>query len=374
VLDLSLNKGTAMETTYDPILGGPDQLPYMQVRALPPPQLGTALVLISSRGDLVTCRAGAPVPSIRFGNYRTAYYIDVTEHQLVLDAQLPSSASGFVFYVHLTYRCRVIDAARVADRQIRDVGELLGPRLTTSMRVAARRIDISDTSDAEEAVHDALTRGSFDPSLEITVGSVEFPVHADEAADSSRTIREAHRTNRLNEIKVGPMRKLLAGGSPDLLALHLATHPEDTGPTMEMIVAGDMAEAQNMLQAISIMYGRDGGEEEPFESRDERKRLMERFLSRALPTGGGRYISGPGAHDRHDDGPRGGSRLRGSLSRGSRDEHLAISAEVVDHGHDEPYGADGRRSDPSPRSSAPDPAHRRREPSSRRDPDADDEG
>ena len=111
------------------------------------------------------------------------------------------------------------------------------------------------------------------------------------------------------------MRELLEGGSPALLALHLSSHPEDTGPLVEMMVAGDIAEAQNMLQAISIMYGRDG-KEEPFESRDERKKLMERFLSRALPTGG-RYIGRSRRGRDRDDRPRGGSRLRGSLARDS---------------------------------------------------------
>ena len=369
-----------METTYDPILGGPEQLPYLQLRPLAPPRLGTALVLISSRGELVACPAGAPVPAIRFGNYRAAYYIDIAEHQLALDAQLPSSDPGFVFYAHLTYRCRITDAAQVAARQIRNVAELLGPRLITAMRAATRRIDISHSADAEEAVQNALRSGPFDPAVEITVGSVEFPVYADEAAASGRTFREAHRTNRLNEMKVGPMRELLAGGSPDLLALHLANHPDDTGPVMEMIVAGDIAEAQNMLRAISIMYGRDGGEEEPFESRDERKQLMDRFLSRALPTSG-RYIGGSDAGGR-DGGPRGGSRLRGSLARGSSDDRLAISAPADDDidrdrtwpPADGPEGADGSRP-ADPPVSAPPRAHpsRLRMPSSRRDPDTDEE-
>ena len=39
---------------------------------------------------------------------------------------------------------------------------------------------------------------------------------------------------------------------------------------MEMLVAGDIAEARNMLQAISMMYG-ERLHEEPFETRDERK-------------------------------------------------------------------------------------------------------
>ena len=325
-----------METTYDPILDGPEQLPYMQWRSLAPPRLGTALVLTSSRGELVECPAGAPVPAVRFGNYRSAYYIDTAEHQLVLDANLPSSAPGFVFQAHVTYRCRVIDPRQVAIRQIHDVGGLLGPRLIALMRAATRHKDISEAAAAEEAVEDALKASRIDPAMAISLASVEFPVQAEEASTSGWTFRETSRTSRLTEMKVGPMRELLAGGSPDLLALHLANHPEDTGPVMEMIVAGDIAEAQNMLQAISIMYGRGGADEEPFESRDERKRLMERFLSRALPAGG-RYVGGTERAAGRDDGPRGASRLRGSLARGAGDR-LAISAAVIrdEDGSDEP--------------------------------------
>ena len=61
------------------------------------------------------------MPAARLGNYRSAYYIDTAEHLLYLDAQLPSSDPGFVFQAHLTYRCRVTDAADVARRQIRDM-------------------------------------------------------------------------------------------------------------------------------------------------------------------------------------------------------------------------------------------------------------
>jgi hypothetical protein len=276
---------------------------------------------------------------VRFGNYRSAYYIDTAEHQLVLDTQLPSSDPGFVFQVHLTYRCQVTDAKQVASRQIHDVGDLLAPRLIAAMRAATRRLDISEAADAEEAVQDALDAAAYDPAVTITIGSVEFPVQAEEASASGRTFRETHRTNRLNVMKVGPMRELLAGGSPDLLALHLANHPEETGPVMEMIVAGDIAEAQNMLQAISIMYGRSSSDEEPFETRDERKRLMERFLSRALPAAG-RYAGTPADPG---DRPRGGSRLRGSLSLGP-DERLAIGAAVVEE--------DDERSEPPDRATA----------------------
>jgi hypothetical protein len=347
-----------MQTTYDPILGGPEELSYWQVRALPPPRLGTALVLISARGELITCPAGSPVPAVRFGKYRSVYYIDTAEHQLILDAQLQSSAPGFFFQAHLTYRCTVKDPAAIALRQIHDMGELLAPSLIPLMRNATRRLDIEQSTIAEEAIQTALTRASCDPAVQISAPSVEFPVHADEAVASGRTFRDAHRGNRITKIKVEPLRELLAGGSPDLLALHLANHPDDTGPVMEMIVAGDIVEAQNMLHAIGMIYGRGGADEEPFETREERKKLMDRFLARALPAGG-RYLGGSGtaAGERR----REGSRLRGSLSPGiDNGPAQAIVGAVVADDVETPAG----RTPPS-RLVLP---H-----TSRRDPDIDDE-
>jgi hypothetical protein len=351
----------AMETTYDPILGGPEQLPYMQLRPLPRPRLGTALVLVSARGELVTFLAGSPAPAVRFGNYRSAYYIDTAEHPLVLNVQLPSSDPGFMFQARLSYRCRVIDPADIAARQLHDIGGLLRPLLIPLMRSATYRLDIAQSAIAEDAVENALRTADSDPAVKISSCSVEFPVLADEAASSGHAFRETHRSNRITEMKVEPLQKLLAGGSPDLLALHLAHHPEDTGPVMEMIVAGDIAEAQNMLQAISIMYGRNGGDEEPFETREERKHLMERFLARALPAGG-RYVGGSGTSS--DEKRRGGSRLRGTLSRNSDDPPRLVVSEAISE--DGARGAASVRRTPD---SVDEPSSRR----SRRDPDADDE-
>jgi hypothetical protein len=310
------------------------------------------------------------VPAARLGNYRSAYYIDTAEHLLYLDAQLPSSDPGFVFQAHLTYRCRVTDAADVARRQIRDMRSLVAPRLVATMRGASRRLDIAESSRAEEAIEEALRSVSCDPAVEISGCGIELPVHADEAASSGRSFRETHRETRLTEMKVGPMRELLAGGNPALLALHLANHPDDTGPVMEMIVAGDIAEAQNMLQAISMMYGRSGSDEEPFETRDERKKLMDRFLTRALPTGT-LHGAGTGA----DAGPRpSGSRLRGSLA--ADPGRKVISASVVGDTGESPRGTadrdDGRPTEGRPDGSgAPRPSRIVTSRPVRRDPDSD---
>jgi hypothetical protein len=334
-----------MESTYDPIVGGPEQLPFFQLRSLASPRLGVALVLVSAKGELVTSAAGSPAPPGRFGNYRSVYYIDTAEHQLFLDAQLPSADPGFVFQAHLTYRCRVADPAEVARRQIHDIGELVRPQLTAAMRAATRRLDIGESARAEEAIENALLEIACDPAVEVSQCQAELPVHADEAASSARSYRETRRSTRLTGMRVGPMRELLAGGSPDLLALHLANHPEDTGPIMEMLVAGDIAEAQNMLQAIGIMYGRPGAEEEPFETREERKQLMDRFLTRALPTGS--LYGGRGAA-RGEGRPGGGSRLRGSLARPAGRDPLMIEGEVVGEAESSDAHPPTARAKPSP--------------------------
>ena len=217
-----------------------------------------------------------------------------------------------------------MDPAATAMRQIRDIAALVRPGLISAMRAAASRLDIADSPRAEEAIENALHGVSCDPTVQVSGFSVELPVTADEAAAGGRTFRETHRTTRMTKMKVDRTREMLAGGNPDVLAMHLANHPEDTGPIIEMMVAGDIAEAQNMLNAISIMYGRSGTEDEPFETRDERKMLMDRFLARALPTGGMR-VSGMASADER------GSRLRGSLLRSAEEPaRKAIKGAIID--------------------------------------------
>jgi hypothetical protein len=361
-----------MEATYDPIVGGPEPLKYWKWRRLGAPRLGLTLVLISSRGELVTFPGGSPVPAARLGNYRSAYYIDTAEHLLYLDAQLSSSDPGFVFQARLTYRCRVTDAADVARRQIRDMRSLVAPRLVATMRAASRGLDIAESAQAEEAIEVALASVSCDSAVEITGCGIEFPLRADEAESSGRSFRDTHRGTRLTGMKVGPMRKLLEGGNPALLALHLANHPEDTGPVMEMIVAGDIAEAHNMLQAISIMYGRSGSDDEPFETRDERKKLMDRFLTRGLPAG---TLYGSGTTP--DAGSRSGeSRLRGSLAGSADTARKVISASVVSDTEETPREAPSERNDGRPdggRRDFPRPSRIKTSRPERRDPDGDEE-
>ena len=355
-----------MEATYDPIVSGPEQVSLVQLRPLARPQLGLALVLVAPSGELLTFESGTPVRIPAVGRARTMYLIDTAEHQLFLEAQLPSSDPAFVFMAHLTYRTRVADPAAIASRQIRDIGELLRPYLVGAMRAATRRVDIAHAARAEEAIEAALATVVCDRAVTVSNYHVELPVQADEAASSGRSFRETTRTLRLSEIKASQMRDLLAGGSPDLLALHLAEHPEDTGAIIEMIVAGDIAEGRNMLQAISIMYGRGGSDDEPFDSHDERRKLMDRFLARALPAGSvWDGPAGPGS-DRggaRSEGSRlGGSRLRGSLARSP--EPPIIDVSVVEPADDESPGSGGREEAPG-RRAGPSPA--------RRDPDLDDE-
>jgi hypothetical protein len=361
-----------METTYDPIIGGPETLPFLQLRSLAAPRLGVALVLVSDRGELLAIPGGSPVPAVRFGNYRTAYYIDTAEHHLALNVQLPSADPGFAFQANLTYRCRVNDPAAVARRQIHDIGALVNPCLIAAMRTASRRLDIAESADAEEAIQRALRSVSCDPAVEVSNWGVELPLHADEAASSGRTFRETRRTTRLTKEKVEPLREILAGGNPALLALHLANHPEDTGPAMEMLVAGEIAEARNMLQAISIMYGHSGPDDEPFDTRDERKMLMDRFLTRALPSG---PLYGGEASPRTEPRLR-GSRLRGSLTGPSSLERRVISAEVVSDAEDYPAGGGGTPREGEPHRDRPGTPRRSRIVTSkpaRRDPDSEED-
>lgn len=372
--------------TYDPILSDRD-LPRFRLSALDPPRLGTALVLVSGRGDLVRVDPGGAVPAARIGHYRSAYLIDVSEHDLAIPAQLPSADPAFVFQAVIHCRCRVESPEQVAQRQLHDAGALIRAHAVPALRKVSGGFDIGDSTKAESFLAEALHRVSYDAAIAVIGNYVELPVHADEAG-AARTLRDASRTERVMAVSTGPLQVAIATGVPGVLARHLAANPGDSAAAIELIAGGEMIESEHMLKAISILVGGAGKDEEAFETWDARKHLMDRFISR-VSSGTGFSVGGRRSAVESGSGDgRGPSRVRGALPgagaetgvRGAEkpaDDRPVIAGSVVE-GSAEPIdgGKPVRRSRvvlpkaDGPRPS-PDPGTPRRR--ATRDPDRDDE-
>jgi hypothetical protein len=279
-----------MTLTYDPILEI-RQLP--RVRILSPvsaPQRGTALVLEGVGREPLVVHAGERVPEPRLGNYTTAFLVDLAQYGLELDERLPSADRAFLHECRLTFTCAVRDPALVVERGIRDMTEAVRLSLVRVMRAVARSYDISQANDAEAALGAALEE--FDGDAAISLGNylVEIAVPGQDAERSSERYHDATRELRLERMSREEMSRVLATGREEVIAQWLAKHGRDPSALLEMEADAHDAESERVLRAVHLLSA-SGRADEPFDTKEERKRLIGRLLpdSPALPA------SDPGA-------------------------------------------------------------------------------
>jgi len=121
---------------------------------LPSAAPGTVLV-IDREGHPVRVLAGAgdrlTAGEVRWGQIRTLYEVDVTEHPLEFRDAFPckDDIGGFRATVKLT--CKVTDPAAVVIRGIRDAARVLLPPVTETLRRVCGGFSAEDYQEAEEA-------------------------------------------------------------------------------------------------------------------------------------------------------------------------------------------------------------------------------
>jgi hypothetical protein len=172
-------------TTYDPIL---DVRELRRFTRISPPRLATALLLQSNKGLPLLVKAGDPVPSPLWGKYRYAFLIDVGDHQLRFEEQVPSKTPSLTFQCVVTFICRVADPEIVVARNIHDVAAVVRPRLFESIRAITIQFDMSELNEAEQTIGQLLRSNSFDDeAIHLEKHLAELTVnHGDSQSSLSR--------------------------------------------------------------------------------------------------------------------------------------------------------------------------------------------
>ena len=137
--------------TYDPILETTEP-----PRAAPPP--GTALVLEPPLGEPLMLMHGEHVPARHVAGYRRSHLVDVANHGLRLEAEVPSRIPSFVFAAVMSFHCQVTNPVMVATNDIRDMTATVRPRLVKILHAVAQRYDVLDGTVVEAAMNSALRR------------------------------------------------------------------------------------------------------------------------------------------------------------------------------------------------------------------------
>src|SRR6266481_361336 len=187
----------ATASTYNPILEA-RQLRHafllgMRLR----PTISTALVLLSDDAPPFVLQPGSRLRKTRARNFRDVYFIDMREHMLRLECQLPCRDYAFLFSATLNYACQVSDPVEIVKYGRIDAGAVLRPVLAQIMRERSRNFGPDQGGEAEKSVNDRLSSISLRGGFMVRDCIAELTLDSDVAGN----IRKIHNTRESVEVE-----------------------------------------------------------------------------------------------------------------------------------------------------------------------------
>ncbi|HTC69576.1 MAG TPA: hypothetical protein VK662_08415, partial [Acidothermaceae bacterium] len=145
-------------TTYDPFstVERPKVGVFAGIPSAPPgkvlvvDQVGRALRALESPRDRLT------PGEARWGQVRTLYEVDVTEHQLEFEDTFPCRDDVGGYRAVIKFACKVRDATDVVTRGTHDVSRVVVPLLTETLRRTCGEFEAEEHQAAEKASLEAV--------------------------------------------------------------------------------------------------------------------------------------------------------------------------------------------------------------------------
>ena len=263
----------------------------------PTPEPGVALVLFREGQPLVTLWPGDRLTSgeVKWGNYKAAYKIDITEHSFSFNCTLPCEGDAFEFRTQVNVTYSVDNPVTIVERDITVGRPILEPLIIDTMRDISRKYDVEQSAEAENAIAETVQKESetYNIGLRIDRFVVKLSLEEDARAhirqlkqierDKERERRQAELEKQRGKLEMERMKMkmdfyspLIKGGQWQLLALQLASHPEDIATVAQMLSQQRQVEMENQLKALKIMLEEDVLE--GFQMEEASKRVLQRFV------------------------------------------------------------------------------------------------
>jgi len=213
-----------MPETYNPILERKDLERQGLFQKPPVPEAGVALVFSGDGRPLLTVMVGQKTITwgeARWG-YNKLYRVDMTEHPLSFQCDLPCKGDAYQFHAEVTFRCSVHNPQAIVQRNITDVAHWIQSSVEEIMRDISRQYDIKDSGNAEipmrRAVNEAISESGFSLSNFILKLSLEQEVvdwikentRIQENIQQEQTQQQRERQRRKFEIEAEEQRAELA--------------------------------------------------------------------------------------------------------------------------------------------------------------------
>jgi hypothetical protein len=303
-------------------------------RPHPSPEPGVALVLFREGQSLITLWPKDRLTSgeVKWGNYKTIYKVDTTEHSFSFSCSLPCRGDAFEFKAQVDVTYSVQDPATVVERDIADGRTVLEPLITSTMRAVTRQYDVEQSAEAEKAISEAVQRGTEDYRIGLRVDRLVVRLSLEEEArdhirklkrierDEERERREAELEKQRAELemehvamKMSFYRPLIEGGQWQLWALQLANNPADIATVAQMLGQQRQVDIENQLKALRIMLEEDAIE--GFQIEEAGKRVLRRLVEDLEPELG---IKSPDAEEHK------------ALPEGEPDEDTPLESSATD--------------------------------------------
>ncbi|MFD8970634.1 PE-PGRS family protein [Streptomyces sp. NPDC059568] len=224
--------------------------------------------------------------------YTSVYEVDMGNHPVRLELELPSDDDAFSFGATADLTWRVADPARYVAGGERDVPTRLDREFHQFARPVSRGFSIEKSRDAEIAVQQALEDGGFaaDVGLQVTC-TVRLRLDDEAIAHRRRRrsleyerdmlapehefqLQQARQAHELELLRAEQQRQLmtekinfyqyhLQHGGVAAWALHLAAHPEDTRLAMSSMRQEQLALVHSQLELLNNEQLEDYQKAEP---------------------------------------------------------------------------------------------------------------
>jgi hypothetical protein len=159
-----------MAESYNPILEIKDLGRQGLLQKPPVPEAGVALVFSGDGRPLLTVMQGEKTITwgeARWG-YNKLYRVDMTEHPLSFQCDVPCQGDAYQFHAEVTFRCSVLNPQAIVQRNITDVAQWIKSSIEETMRDISRQYDVKDSGNAESpmrfAVNQAISELGFNLS------------------------------------------------------------------------------------------------------------------------------------------------------------------------------------------------------------------
>lgn len=284
-----------MVNTYNPIIDKEKVPRFRLFQQRPTPEPGVALVLYKEGQPLVTIWPNDRLTAgeAKWGNYKIAHKVDVTEHSFSFNCTIPCESDAFDFQAAVQITCSVDEPALIVERNVTDARSVLEPLIVRTMRNISRHYDVRESAAAEKAIAQAVEDQSYDVGLKLNRFVVKLNLEKDARAHirnlrqieraKEREEKEAELEQQRDKLEIERMRikmdfysPLIKEGQWQLLALQLTNHPEDIAAVANMISEHRRAEMDYQLKSLKIMLEEDALE--GFQMEDAGKRVLRRFV------------------------------------------------------------------------------------------------